>query len=289
MQPMSAMLLEQFILSKPYFDPEGLIVALCDGRPVGFAHAGFGPNHEGTAIATEMGTTYLLMLENGANESGLADELFGRSEAYLRDHGATVLYGGGIRPLNGFYLGLYGGSELPGVLDTDAVFGDACRRNDYRAIDRVMIMQRKLSEFRTAVTREQRQLRRTVVSGENYSPQPANWWEACTTGACERLDFYLQTIDTSQILGKVSFWDMEPLSTGWGIPTAGMFDLEVSAEARRKGLASFLLGEAFTRLKSRGIVMVEAQTMQGNTPALAMYGKLGFETIGYGEVFRKGE
>jgi hypothetical protein len=29
--------------------------------------------------------------------------------------------------------------------------------------------------------------------------------------------------------------------------------------------------------------------MQGNTPALAMYSKLGFETIGYGHVFRKGD
>lgn len=287
MQPMSAMLLEQFVLAKPYFDPNGLIVALRDGKPMGFVHAGFGPNDEGAALATEMGTTYLLMLENGVNDPAVADELLGRSEAYLRERGATVLYGGGIRPLNGFYLGLYGGSELPGVLDTDPVLGDACRRNGYCVIDRVMIMRRSLSELHMAVTREQRQLRRTVKSGENYSPPPANWWEACTTGEFERLDFYLQTIDGSQLLGQVSFWDMEPLSTGWGIPTAGMFDLEISAEARRKGFAMFLLGEAFTRLKNRGIVMIEAQTMQGNTPALAMYHKLGFETIGYGEVFRK--
>jgi ribosomal protein S18 acetylase RimI-like enzyme len=287
MQPMSAMLLEQFVFSKPYFDPDGLIVALRDGKHVGFVHAGFGPNEEGTALATELGTTYLLMLEGGANDPGLADELLGRSEAYLRERGATVLYGGGIRPLNGFYLGLYGGSELPGVLDTDPVLGDAFRRNSYRAIDRVMIMRRNLSDLRMAVTREQRQLRRTVASGEIYCPPPANWWEACTNGAFERLDFYLQTIDTGQLLGKVSFWDMEPISTGWGIPTAGMFELDVPADARRKGFATFLLGEAFTRLKNRGIVMIEAQTMQGNTPALAMYSKLGFETIGYGDVFRK--
>ena len=63
-----------------------------------------------------------------------------------------------------------------------------------------------------------------------------------------------------------------------------MYDLEVSAEARRQGLATFLLGEAFNRLKNRGIVIVEAQTMQGNLPALAMYDKLGFETVGHGAV-----
>jgi ribosomal protein S18 acetylase RimI-like enzyme len=288
MQPMSAMLLEQFLFSKPYFDPAGLIVALRDERPIGFVHAGFGPNDEGTALATELGTTYQLMLAGGENDAALADELLARSEAYLRERGATVLYAGGIRPLNGFYLGLYGGSELPGVLDTDPVLGDAARRNGYHVIDRVVIMRRTLTDFRVAVTREQRQLRRTVASGESYSPPSANWWEANTTGAFERIDFYVQTLDTRLLLAKVSFWDMEPLSTGWGVPTAGMFDLEVVPDARRQGYATFLLGEAFNRLKNRGIVMVEAQTMEGNEPALAMYRKLGFETIGYGDVFRKG-
>jgi ribosomal protein S18 acetylase RimI-like enzyme len=236
-----------------------------------------------------MGTTYLMMLENGANDLALADELLGRSEAYLRERGATVLYGGSIRPLNGFYLGLYGGSELPGVLDTDPVLGEACRRNGYREIDRVLILRRDLSDFRVTVTREQRQLRRSVASGETYCPPAANWWEASTTGAFERLDFYLQTIDSSQLLASVSFWDVEPLSTSWGAATAGMFDLQVTTDARRKGYATFLLGEAFNRLKNRGITIVEAQTMQGNAPALAMYKKLGFVIVGEGGVFRKGE
>lgn len=287
MEPMSAGLLEQFVFSKPYFDPAGLIVALEDGRPVGFVHAGFGPNDEGAALATELGTTYLMMLAGGAPNWDLASELLAQSEAYLRDRGATVLYGGGIRPLNGFYLGLYGGSELPGVLDTDPVLPEAFRRRGYRSIDRVVIMRRNLADYRLAVTRESRQLRRTVASGESYSPPSATWWEACTTGSFERMDFYVQSIDTSLLLGKVSFWDVEPLSTGWGVPTAGMFDLEVNLDTRRKGIATFLLSEAFNRLKNRGIAHVEAQTMQHNTPALALYSKLGFETTGYGEVFRK--
>lgn len=287
MQPMSSALLDQYIFSKPYFDPAGLTVALHEGNRIGFAHAGFGPNEDGTALSFDMGTTYQLLLANGINEPGVADQLLARSESYLRQRGATVIYGGGIRPLNGFYLGLYGGSELPGVIDTDVVFADACRRHGYHSIDRVTILRRNISDFRPPVTRDQRALRRSVASGESYCPPAANWWEACTTGSFERLDFYVQTTDNMQLLGKVSFWDVEPLSTGWGVPTAGMFDLEISAESRRRGLATFLLSEAFNRLKNRGIVMVEAQTMQHNAPALALYAKLGFETIGYGEVFRK--
>jgi ribosomal protein S18 acetylase RimI-like enzyme len=236
-----------------------------------------------------MGTTHLMMLDSDHRDAALADELLARSEAYLEDRGAKVLYAGGIRPLDGFYLGLYGGSEIPGVLATDPMLVDTCRRNGYREIDRVLVLRRDLGRLRPSVTWEQRRLRRTAACREKYCPAPGSWWEACTTGAFERLDFRLENTGSSQPLAGVSFWDIEPLSTGWQVPTAGMFDLQVTPEARRQGLATFLLGEAFARLRNRGIVLVEAQTMRGNTPALAMYQKLGFETVDHGYVFRKGE
>jgi ribosomal protein S18 acetylase RimI-like enzyme len=71
------------------------------------------------------------------------------------------------------------------------------------------------------------------------------------------------------------------------MPTAGMFDLAVANERRRQGLASFLLSEAFERLRNRGIRLVEAQTMQQNSPALALYEKLGFAKVDEGIVYRK--
>ena len=36
--------LERFAYSKPFFDPDGLIVAVDGEQRVGFVHAGFGPN-----------------------------------------------------------------------------------------------------------------------------------------------------------------------------------------------------------------------------------------------------
>ena len=236
-----------------------------------------------------MGTTYVLMVHSDHRDAALADELLARSEAYQQDRGAKVIYGGGIHPLNGFYLGLYGGSELPGILATDANFLDTVRRNNYREIDQVLVLQRDLGQFRAVVSWEQRRLRRTAVLNERYGPLARSWWESCTTGAFERLEFSMQNSAHGQPLSSVGFWDIEPLSTGWGAATAGMFDLHVSPEARRQGLATFLLGEAFNRLRDRGIVLVEAQTMRGNTPALAMYQKLGFQTVDSGYVFRKGE
>lgn len=287
MQPVSASLLEQLVFSKPYFDPAGLIVALVDNDPVGFVHAGFGANDDETAITTDVGTTYQLMLAAEHRKPSLADELLTRSEAYLRERGAQVIYAGGIRPLNGFYLGLYGGSELPGVLVTDPTLGEACLRNGYREIDRVHVIQLELAGFRAPVTRELRSLRRDTSFREEFSPPLSTWWDTCTTGAFDRMLFTVAKSGGGPALGGVWFWDVEPLSTCWGLPTAGMFDLHVESALRRKSLATFMLTEAFERLRNRGIVMVEAQTMQNNTPALNLYKKLGFKKVDEGVVYRK--
>jgi ribosomal protein S18 acetylase RimI-like enzyme len=287
MQPVTAAVLEQLVLSKPYFDPDGLILAFADDKPAGFIHAGFGASDEQATIDTDTGTTYLMMLSAGFRDKALADELLVRAENYLRGRGAKIIYAGGIRPHNAFYLGLYGGSELPGILTSDPVMHDACRRAGYREIDRVQVLQLDLAGYRPAFSRSQRQLGRELTLTEVASPATATWWEACTTCAFERIHFSLSAVSGGGRLASVGFWDIEPLSTSWGAPTAGMLDLEVGAQRRRQGVATFLLNEAFQRLRSRGVMRVEAQTMQQNLPALALYEKLGFKKVDEGVVYRK--
>jgi GNAT superfamily N-acetyltransferase len=287
MQPVSAALLEQLVFAKPYFDPEGLIIASADDVPVGFVHAGFGASEEQSAIDTDIGTTYLLMLRADHRDEALAVELLSRAENYLRGRGSKVIYAGGIRPMNAFYLGLYGGSELPGILIADPIVHKTCRAKGYREIDRALVLQLELANLRQPVSRVQRQLRRELRISEVASGATASWWEACTRCAFDRIQFALAPAGGGDPLGTVAFWDIEPLSTSWGVPSAGLIELEVSSQRRRQGLATFLLGEAFQRLRTRGVLRIEAQTMQQNAPGIALYEKLGFTKVDEGVIYRK--
>ena len=56
---------------------------------------------------------------------------------------------------------------------------------------------------------------------------------------------------------------------------------------RRRGYASYLLGEAIRILRHRGVATIEAQTMASNEAARAFYTKFGFTEIDQGVVFRK--
>jgi ribosomal protein S18 acetylase RimI-like enzyme len=286
LQPITAPLLEYGVFSKMHFDPAGLIVATRDEKPVGFVHAGFGPTDDGAALDTTLGTTHLLMVEGGQDRDGLAGQLLAASESYLRGRGAAVLYGGGVNPLNSFYLGLYGGSEIPGVLESDALMQETLRAGGYREIDRVRVMQCDLARVRPPVSRELRLIKRTTQVVEQMDPPSKTWWEACVWGGLQRDRF--QLVDGSaKVLAEASFWDMQPLAGGWGMCTSGLYELSVDPAVRRRGYASYLLGEAIRILRRRGVATIEAQTMGTNEAALAFYLKFGFSEIDQGVVFRK--
>jgi ribosomal protein S18 acetylase RimI-like enzyme len=286
--PITTSQFEDGILSKSYFDRHGLIVALRDGHPVGFAHAGFGPSEDGTRLDTEFGVTCMLMVRPEEQETTLGAELLTHSETYLRERGAKVLYGGGIRPLNPFYLGYYGGSELPGILCSDVWRQELFRSANYAESDRVLILHCDLRSFRPPINRQQLLLKRSTQIAHQFDPASAPWWTACTLGILEPVRFDLvDKLKAGVSYGHACFWTMEPLAQSWGVRAAGMVDLEIDAAQRRRGLATCLLSESFRQIQLQGFSLVEAQVMQSNEPAIGLYRKLGFVEIDHGTVLRK--
>ncbi len=286
-QPLTVAQLESFVLSKPYFDAAGMIVACEAGQPVGFVHAGFGAQADGQGIDRQLGTTYMLQVRPAHRQTETPTLLLAAAEEYLTANGAEVLYAGGIRPLNAFYLGLYGGSELPGVLDSDLLGQELFRSHGYQEIDRVVVHQRELHAFRAAIDRKQMQHRRNLVVQATFDPPGKTWWEACTYGCFERKRFDLSARTGGPAIASAMFWTMEPLGHSWGVHSVGLTDLQVLAPQRRLGLAIYLLSEAFKQLHDEGIAVVEVQTMQQNAAAMALYAKLGFHIADQGAVLRK--
>ncbi len=286
-QPTRPEELEVLVFAKQYFDRHGLIVAARDRHPVGFVHAGFGPCERGKDVEPDLGVTCMLMVHPDETGSPLGGELLAQSEVYLRERGAKVLYAGGIQPLNPFYLGLYGGSEAPGVLDSDAARQQLYREHGYQEIDRVRVLQCELGRFRPPVDRAQMRLRRSMQMLLIPDPPTESWWEASTWAVLQRVRFELVPRTGGAAVASATFWDIEPLATSWGLRAAGLVELEVEPSERRQGLATFLLAEALRQLHAQGIALVEAQVMQSNAAAQGLYNKLGFTEIDQGAVLRK--
>ncbi len=278
MQPMSMAVFERFVVSKPTFDPGGLIVAADEGKLIGFAHAGFGPTTDGSTLSTERGVTSLILLRPDVEEA-VAGELLARAETYLKSRGAKTLYGGGRYPLSPFYLGLYGGSEMSGVLDSDprskAIFCSA----GYSAVKRSLVLNRDLAGFRPVVDRQQVQIRRTTRLETTVDPPAKHWWDAVMFEPFERIKWALVEREGGPPLASVNFWNLETMIGTWGVRAVGVVDLEVNSQQRRRGLATNLLGEAFRQLQGQGITLAEAHVPEENSAGLAIFHALGFSEV----------
>ncbi len=286
MQPMTSALLEVAVFSKPYFDRHGLIVALDGERAVGFAHAAFGPSADRSGIDPTVGTTLLVAVVPHADQDAIGRGLLERCEAYLRDRGATTLLGGGSADMRSFYLGLYGGSDLPGILDSSPDMQGIFQRSGYEVGERIAVLRRRLAGYRPPINRLQVAIRRNTVLRVIDEPTRRTWWEAATTTGIALRRYELRN-HSEEVLGSASLWDMQPLSSAWGVTAAGLLHIDIEGPRRRQGLAKYVVAEAMHDLAAEGVSLMETHVATSNTAALALFESLGFETAEFGTVFRK--
>lgn len=286
-QPVSPDLLEQLNFAKLYFDPQGLFLALDDGRPIGFAHAGFGPNAERTWISTDVGATCVVLVRPDCPEAEVASGLVERCEDYLRRRGAKVLYGGGLAPMNPFYVGLYGGSDLPGILDSDTVARQAFAARGYQEVERLSVLRCELNRFESIVDRRQMQVRRQMLVEVVADAVSQNWWEACTIGEFDLTRFDLVPRVGGSPVASAVFRCMEPAGISPAYRANGLMNITVDEGYRRRGLSLFLLSEAFRQFQRQGIQHVETQVRQNDTVILEILHKLGFRQTEQGGVWQR--
>jgi GNAT superfamily N-acetyltransferase len=283
---MTSAWLEACVFSKPYFDRDGLQVAVDGDRVVGFAHAAFGPNAEYSAINFAVGTTILVVVVPHERHDAIADGLLARCEDYLRRRGAQTIMGGGTPQLGGLYLGLYGGSDLPGILDSTPTMQAVFRRAGYLEAERIAVMRRPLAGFRPPMSRQQMALRRATTLRVIDEPARRTWWEAATTTGIAMRRYELRD-EGETLLGSGTFWDMQPLATAWGVHATGLMRVEVDRGQQRQGYARYLLAEALHDLAQEGVALAETHVSEAHEAAIKLFFKLGFEATGHGTVFRR--
>lgn len=227
----------------------------------------------------------LVVLVPHEQAAAIGADLLARSEAYLRRRGARVILGGGTDALCGFYLGLYGGAGIPGILGSSPGMQDVFRLAGYAEEDRIAVLRRPLSGFRPPVNRLQLAIRRATVLRAVDEPVHDSWWEAATTSGLS-LRRYELTNAAREVLGSATFWDMQPLATAWGVTAAALLHVEIAGPRRRQGLANYLVAEALHDLAQEGVTLVETQAAEGNGGAIALFEKLGFTRADEGILFR---
>jgi ribosomal protein S18 acetylase RimI-like enzyme len=173
------------------------------------------------------------------------------------------------------------------VLESDAVAQQTFTSHGYREIDRTLLFRRNLSTFEAVVDRRQMQVRRQMVVEVVIDPPTRTWWEACTLGMFDLVRFALVPRTGGSAVATALFRRMELVPGVLQTPSLGLIEVWVEESARRRGLAIFLLTEAFRQFIRENRREVEVQAMQHNLAAQALYRKMGFQQFGQGSIFRK--
>lgn len=279
-------LLEYFAFAKPYFDPAGLTLAVDGDRTVGFCLAGFGPSPGGDAISQQTGIICSLAVLPEYRRQGVGAALLERSEAYLRERGATELLAGAQSPLNPYTFALYGGSDSPGFLESDRGAGAFLEKHGYKRQRTCLVLQRSLE--RPFTISDPRFLDHRNRYDIHAGPQHgSSWFRECVLGPIEMHEYRLIEKATSKVVGRAAVWEMETYRPRWNEHSIGLTELEVLPDLRRQGLAKFLVSQALRHLHEQFFTLVEAQIPANNTAALALYKGLGFAQVDAGHRYRR--
>ena len=110
---------DRWVMSKPYFSPADLLVAEKAGEVVGFVLSGFGGGITGAKLDLNHGVVCLLAVRPDHRRQGVGRRLFQAAEQNLASRGALRVVAGSQRPHNPYGLGIYGGVDSPGILESD--------------------------------------------------------------------------------------------------------------------------------------------------------------------------
>ena len=218
---------------------------------------------------------------------GIGTELLRRAEQYLQEKGATAIVAGQHQPYEPFYLGLYGGSSMPGFLSSDTAATPFFEAHGYQTEQTTLVFQRRLDgplnivDPRFAALRRQLELRVLPRVGIG------TWWNEAVFGPLEPLEFRLEEVTNRRLAARTEVWEMETFGWSWGLPTVGLLNTEVRDDLRRQGVGKFLLVSILRYLQEQYFALVEAQVEERNQVAVKLFQSLGMQQVDVGRTFSR--
>lgn len=279
--------LDLLVFSVQYFDPRGLIVALDESRVVGFVHAGFGSNDTGSGISPQSGVICVIMVHPDYRRQGIGRQLVKLAEDYLRDAGTIQAQAGATPPRDPFYQLLYGGVEAAGFLESDPLAAPFFTALGYEPRERRFVYHRELKSTQDPMDFRVIGNRRTLnLEITDQSRTLAPWW-VTRLGQLETLRFQEVPRRDPKVVAELTCVGLETYTHTWKVRAAGLFDLFVPLELRRKGYAKTLLLDVCRRLREEQVDLVEMQASETNPAGIGLLKSTGFKQVDTGVAYSK--
>ena len=280
--------LETLVLSQLYFRQDGFIIAIDGDSMVGFVHAGFGCNDDESAVSTEHGAICAIGVRPEYRRKGIGRDLMQRAESYLKSNGSLKIQAGPAAPHNPFYLGLYGGSEPSGFLESDPSLAPFLQSLGYQPESKHIVFQREVDAASDPVNMKLVQNRRKLKMAIKVPPPPpVTWWWSCRTGRLDSLMFELMPKSGGNGVASVNVIGLDLFRPKWKKQAIGLSNLWVDESQRGNGYGQTLLVEVCRRLRDEHVTTAELHAADDNDAMKGAAKAAGFQPIDAGIVYSK--
>lgn len=275
---------EVLVFAQPYFDRRGFILA-CDGeRLVGFAHAGFGANSDGSGLSHDTGVICAVVVHPEYRLRGIGRELASRAERYLEEAGVSEVFVGSSPGRNPFYNGLYGGASAVGFLASDENAAPFLNAIGYEPFERHAVFQRTTDSSRDPIDFKLVMLRRKTQLACGSLPDDVSWWWTTTLGRLDSARFRLLPKNDGASITAVTVVGLDNYIPKWGAQAFGLCDLDIAAGG---DAARVLVLDTCKRLAEERFTLAEAYARECDTDSIAVWESTEFERVDTGIVYRR--
>ncbi len=284
----SVNLWDHCVLSKLYFRPEHLLLALDENDlSVGFIHFGEGmhgapwagqPNvEEGTPA--HFGLIHALCVVPNPEEAKIAHQLIAHAVGSLRQAGFTRCLAVGSLAASIFYLGISEGDNLMGVLQSDVRTSEWLEHSGFRMVADMECWDLSLESFRPPVDRQQIAIRRTCSISRILEESHPSWWISTVLGHCDQSRFHLISHGPERSEMEILYWYPDATIRGVDSYTARLRLPKIGSDETQRERLICLIAESARQLQQERKRSIRVVTTQDDAPMHLLLHRLGFRMV----------
>lgn len=285
--PRSIDAFEDLNYGQPYFDPQGLLLAVHDHQIVGLVHAGFATTEDRTQLDRRTGVVCAVLTHPNYRRQGIGTELVHRAESYLYGQSVERILAGPARGLDPFYFGLYGGCRPSGFLLSDPAGPPFFENLNYAEYETHGLYQRDLMIPRDPTSMRSVQIRRQTELVTLDTSESPNWWWYTHLGRTDSIRYCLNMKRTGESIASVNVTPLDHYEDAWKNRSIGIVDMRVNPAFRGQGYGQTLLIEVVKSLRQDRFHRADIHAPDSNPMAIRVLQSAGFQRIDTGVVYVK--
>jgi len=277
---------DQCILSKAYFSPDHLLLAIdSHGEAHGLIHFGTALDEAGKNLSDDTGMVHRMCVRPHIEEDEIAKLLLKHACDRLQAVGLKRCLAVGALESSSFYLGIAEGDNRMGVSAADQRLQNWLISGHFQPSIPTECWEVSLDSFRPPMDRMQISIRRGCTISRVLDEYQSNWWISTVLGHCDQVRFSLVSRGPDRTEMEVMLWYPDATIRGVDSATARLKLPSIPDDEENRERLIHLIAESLRQLQAERKRSVRVVASVQNPACTRLLQRLNFRTTDHGMIY----